>query len=65
MPGTTARPFHVGDIVHVQGQRGLWKIHTIRPAQGGGTRITASSLHAYPRIDLTVPASRATLRTQE
>ena len=59
------RLIRADDIVHIKNQDGSWKITRTMPAQGGGTRITASSLHTYPRVDITIAASRATLAHQE
>lgn len=58
------RPLTIGEIVRINGDTDLWKILTIRP-RGRGHQVTASSLHAYPRIDITVPATRVTRRDQE
>ena len=59
------RLIRAGDIVRIKGQHGSWKVTSTQPAQGGGTRITADSLHAYPRVEIRIAASRATLATQE
>ena len=58
------RPLAIDDIIRISGDRDLWKIIAISP-RGRGQQITATSLNAYPRIDIHVPASRVTRAHQE
>lgn len=58
------RFIRAGDIVRIRNEKGLWRITHTRPV-GRGTQITATSINAYPRIDITTAESRATLAHQE
>lgn len=50
---TPARRPRVDDVVRIRGLAGTWRV-TETPETG---HITATSLHAYPRVDATVPAA--------
>lgn len=58
------RPLAIDDIIRVTGDRDLWKITAIT-SSSDEQHVTATSLNAYPRIDIHVPASRVTRAHQE
>lgn len=60
----TPPPLAIDDIIRVAGDHDLWKITNLT-SEGNEEHVTATSLNAYPRIDIHVPASRVTRAHQE